>query len=288
MLNPSPLAVSNIEASIACDTTPELFLQQIQHTLDGNVVVSGVEFQKMIRICANCTGTRGQKTRCGSIESTTSTVGSSASTRKRRPEAVDSSSDSQDLFDMSRIDEELLRSSGRRRRSNGSSYKKSQQTSTLSEEAPQQQQLLRSMYDQDSSWDSYNGLSNPSQDEGDDDDSSMAYSGLRDERLTTPLDEIEYRVEQGSSGSLSYRSYTAQSTSALSLLTRLPIFKHEDVIKKQISRSLSIDEWDSGNVDGVQRTGRIRGQEIYRRSSVFAANSEPGMDEAPDYEMATI
>ena len=266
MLNPSTLAVSNIEASIVSGENPRLFLQQIRQTLSG-VTVSGIEFPRIAAVCEMCRG--ANYPRRVSWEGR----GSAALGRKRRSEDADISiEEPSDIFDLA----VLARGKDNRDR-------RASETSSL-------KRVCTIDHSGKSSRDSFSTVS---VDQGlildvedltdtviDGDDFELEVNGVPD------YHQIEYPgVNSLLLDDVSYRSYTAKSEERSRSVETLPILAHLPTIKRQISRTISSDEWDIEGTRGERpssfvgsRTSPLRdsrGDLIFRRSSIFAVNSGP-------------
>lgn len=265
MLNPSSLAVSNIEASIVSNENPRLFLQQIRQTLSG-VTVSGIEFPRITAVCDMCRG--AAYPRRVSWESN----GSSVSGRKRRNDDLEvSSEDPSDIFDLAVLSR--YQGDGERRGSDASLKR-------ICTDPPGGVESERSSLDSCSSVSLRRGLSQSMDDllgadfEGEEGDLEV--------RDVPDYDSFE-------NNDVSYRSYTAKSERSRSVES-LPILAHLPVIKRQISRTISTDEWDFEGPGGVRsssfsgsRTSPMRdshGDLIFRRTSIFAVNNGPAVFES--------
>lgn len=252
MLSPSNFGVVNIEASIACHQDPKLFAEQIRSTLRGGVF-AGLEFPPIVARCSQCKMPSNEPRRSSS-GSSAAPSSSTAGGRKKRHN-VDSSDDIEDILSVT----SLSATAPRTRRKLNTTEEESSREATDALSGPA---ILST-----ESWDAYNIQSMLSQDEDDylDDDSSPWSSR-----------------EGGSSPkyTVSYRTYSAKSAERSLSSSDLPILQHLQTMTKQIARTTSMDEWDSGAA--VRVRPKVDKDSIFRRSSVFALNETAGGSQDPN------
>ena len=268
MLNPSSLAVSNIEASIVSNESPRVFLQQIRQTLTG-VTISDVAFPRIAAVCEMCRDVNYP--RRVSWEGR----GSSASGRKRRSEDAEIPiEDPSDIFDLAVLARCRLDPDGR-----GSDTSSLKRICTIDHSG-------RSSFDSDHLTGSVERVLSVSVE-----DLTDACIDVEDEDFGFEMSGIPDHQQLGDAGSISppldvsYRTYSAKSEERSRSVESLPILAHLPIIRRQISRTISSDEWDFDGPKGERqssfvgsRTSPMRdshGDLIFRRTSIFAVNSGP-------------
>ena len=288
-----------VEASLAFEQDYERFQQQIKCSLTGSHY-SGIDFPIVPTRCAYCSDMNKSIDSTNSIPSLDrrASNASSSSGRKRQAVSVEEDSniksytDNDNVFEspvMNRFgngDEDGQMVSRRRRIEYMTTYQDDYHSSSPVQTIP-----LSSSSD---AWEAYNSCSSLSnqRDRGgmsnelDIDDGFIPVDGRpiygdeRDARSpewfqSTSVDSMDHTgtlgapvvAESSSRDAISYRSYSARGERSISAsdLDNLPIMRHASTLRKQISRSISTDEWDGMIVR--------RSDSLLRRSSVFVHNT---------------